>query len=145
MNNETRMKNLSRLLWDDEMIGTRFSLAIAEFFCAIMLFTWGNGHDLFLQPSYKQLSLIMSPEAWGTLLLVSASTQVLIILNGDMNTRFARHFATVNAGIWVYIGSTSLLFTVYPTPSLGGEFALACAAFWIWVRPYILAKGQSNE
>jgi len=137
------VNNLSRALWDSDLIASRLSLAIAEFFWAAMLLLWGSSHDLFARPTYKQMAIIMPAEAWGVVLLVSAGVQLTIILNGDYHSMFARYFAVFNAALWVYIGIVSPLLSVYPPPAaMGGEFALALAAVWIWVRPYILAKGS---
>jgi len=139
------INNLSRALWDSDLIASRLSLAIAEFFWAVMLLFWGNSHDLFSRPTYKQMAVIMPAESWGIVLLLSAGVQLTIILNGDMHSSFARYFAAFNACLWVYIGIVSPLLSVYPPPAaMGGEFALAFAAVWIWVRPYILAKGPKE-
>jgi len=139
------INNLSRALWDSDLIASRLSLAIAEFFWAVMLLFWGNSHDLFSRPTYKQMAVIMPAESWGIVLLLSAGVQLTIILNGDMHSAFARYFAAFNACLWVYIGIVSPLLSVYPPPAaMGGEFALAFAAVWIWVRPYILAKGPKE-
>ena len=138
--------NLSRALWDSDLIASRLSLAIAEFFWAAMLLLWGSSHDLFSRPTYKQMAVIMPAEAWGVVLLLSAGMQMTIILNGDMHTKFARYFSAFNGLLWVYIGIVSPLLSVYPPPAaMGGEFALALAAVWIWVRPYILARGPQDE
>jgi len=142
---EKLINNLSRALWDSDLIASRLSLSIAEFFWSVMLLFWGNSHDLFSRPTYKQMSVIMPAESWGIVLLLSAGVQLTIILNGDMHSTLARYFAAFNACLWVYIGIVSPLLSVYPPPAaMGGEFALAFAAVWIWVRPYILAKGPKE-
>ena len=142
MMNDRRIRNLSRALWDSDLIASRLSLSIAEFFWAAMLLLWGSSHDLFARPTYKQMAVIMPAEAWGVLLLVSSGIQLTIVLHNDMHSRFARYFAAFNAAVWVYIGIISPLLSVYPPPAaMGGEFALALAAVWIWARPYILARG----
>lgn len=140
------IKNLSCAIWDSDLIASRLSLAIAEFFWSAMLLVWGSSHNLFDRPTYKQMAVVMPAEAWGVLLLVSAVLQLTIVLNDDMHSTFARYFAAFNAALWVYIGIVSPLMSVYPPPAaMGGEFALAFAAGWIWVRPYILARGPQDE
>lgn len=138
--------NLSKALWDSDLIASRLILALAEAFWAVMLLVWSSSHDLFSRPTYKQMAVIMPAEAWGVLLLLSAGIQLAIILNDDMHSQFARYFATFNAVLWLYIGIVSPLLSVYPPPAaMGGEFALAIAAIWIFVRPYILARCPCHD
>ena len=137
--------NLSKALWDSDLICSRLTLAMAEFFWAVMLLWWGSSHDLFARPTYKYMDAVMPAEAWGLLLLLSAGIQVGILLQDDLHSRFARYFAAINAVTWMYIGVVSPLLSVYPPPAaMGGEFALSVTAFWIWVRPYILARGHTK-
>ena len=138
--------NLSKALWDSDLIASRLTLAMSEFFWAVMLLLWGGSHDLFSRPTYKQMAAIMPAEAWGLLLLLSAAIQVSILLQDDLHSRFARYFAGFNAVTWVYIGVLSPLISIYPPPAaMGGEFALAVTATWIWVRPYILARCPDHD
>lgn len=130
--------SLSRLLWDTDLVATRFLLAIAEFLWAIMLLWPG---DTFGRPTYSHMAVVMSEDAWALTFLLSAITQATIVLTGDFHTRFARYFAGWNAGLWGCV-IVSMLLSVYPPPAaIAGEIALACGAVWIWVRPYILAEG----
>lgn len=129
---------LSTALWDSDLIGTRVTLFFAELMWSVMLFWEGNTFD---RPTYAHMAHIMSEEAWGLLFLFSAITQISIVLLQDMHTRFARYFACWNGILWMYV-VISMLLSVYPPPAaIGGEIALALAACWVWIRPYILAEG----
>ena len=135
------LSSLSRALWDSDLIGTRLSLAIGEFFWAVMLL-WAG--DTFGRPTYHHMALIANEEIWGLIFLVSAVTQLSIVLMDDMHSKFARYFAAWNASLWAFV-VWSMLASVYPPPAaIGGEMALAFAAGWVWLRPYILAEGYKR-
>ena len=135
------LSSLSRALWDSDLIGARLSMAIGEFFWAIMLL-WAG--DTFGRPTYHHMSIITNEEIWGLVFLVSAVTQLSIVLMDDMHSKFARYFAAWNASLWAFV-VWSMLASVYPPPAaIGGEMALAFAAGWVWLRPYILAEGYKR-
>lgn len=135
------LSSLSRALWDSDLIGTRLSLAIGEFFWAVMLL-WAG--DTFGRPTYHHMVIIANEEIWGLVFLVSAVTQLSIVLMDDMHSKFARYFAAWNASLWAFV-VWSMLASVYPPPAaIGGEIALAFAAGWVWLRPYILAEGYKR-
>jgi len=132
------IKAVSRVLWDSDLIASRVTLAMSEFFWAVMLLWPG---DTFTRPTYSHMAMVISEEAWGILFLISSTTQLTIVLLDDLHSKFARYFAGWNAVLWGYT-VFSMLLSVYPPPAaIGGEIALAFAALWIWVRPYILAEG----
>ncbi len=129
---------LSRALWDSDLVATRISLFLGELFWGIMLLWIG---DTFDRPTYSHMALIANEEVWGFIFLVSAITQITIVLINDMHSKFARYFACWNAALWLYV-VWSMLVSVYPPPAaIGGEIALALGASWVWLRPYILAEG----
>ena len=126
---------LSRGLWDSDLIATRISLSIAEFLWGVMLLWPG---DTFYRPTYEVMSRLMSEEAWGILLIVSSATQLTIVMEENFHSQFARIFSAWNACLWLVMVA-SMLLSVYPPPAaIGGEIALALAACWVWLRPYIL-------
>jgi hypothetical protein len=130
------VNGLSRALWDSDLVATRISLAIAEFLWAFMLLWTG---DTFDRPTYKIMSLTMSEEAWGFILLMSAVTQLTIVMREEYHHWFSRVFAAWNAALWWFL-CVSMMLSVSPPPAaIGGELALACAAGWVWLRPYILS------
>ena len=132
------IRAFSTALWDTDLIASRITLAIAEFFWAVMLLWPG---DTFARPTYSHMASIMSENTWGLLFLLSAVTQISIVLIEDMHSRFARYFAAWNAALWCYT-VYAMIVSVYPPPAaIGGEIALAITAAWIFTRPYILAKG----
>lgn len=135
------LSSLSRALWDSDLIGTRLSLSMAEIFWALMLL-WAG--ETFSRPTYYHMSLIGNEEVWGLVFLLSGMTQFSIVLIDDMHSKFARYFACWNATLWMFV-VWSMLASVYPPPAaIGGEIALALAAGWVWLRPYILAEGYKR-
>lgn len=133
---EKLVRGLSRALWDSDLIATRISLAIAEFLWAVMLLWPG---DTFGRPTYKVMSHVMSEEAWGFVFLLSAVTQLTIVMADCYYKWPSRVFAAWNAALW-WFTCVSMMLSVSPPPAaIGGEIALACAAGWVWLRPYILS------
>jgi hypothetical protein len=132
------IKALSRILWDSDLIASRFTLALGEFFWAVMLLWPG---DTFGRPTYTHMATVMNEELWGILFLVSSIIQLSIILRNVLHSHFARCFAFWNAILWGYT-VLSMMISVYPPPAaIGGELSMALMAVWIWCRPYILAEG----
>ena len=132
------INSLSRVIWDTDLIATRFLLAMAEFLWALMLLWPG---DTFGRPTYNHMSMVMHEQAWAFVFALSAGTQATIVLLHDFHSRFSRYFAAWNASLWSFV-VVSMLLSVYPPPAaIAGEIALAFGAIWIWVRPYILVEG----
>ncbi len=135
------LKSLTRILWDTDLVASRFTLALGEFAWAIMLLWEG---DSFGRPTYAHMALVANEEIWGILFALSGATQLTILLMNDLHSKFARYFAGWNSMLWCYT-VWSMLTSVYPPPAaIGGEIALALAALWIWIRPYILAEGYRH-
>lgn len=135
------LKTLTRILWDTDLIASRFTLAVGEFAWAVMLLWDGNSFD---RPTYAHMALVMNEEIWGLVFVFSGVTQLSILLLNDFHSKFARYFAGWNSMLWSYT-VWSMLASVYPPPAaIGGEIALALAALWIWIRPYILAEGYRH-
>ncbi len=129
---------LSKLLWDTDLIGTRFTLAMAEFFWALML-AWPG--DTFGRPTYDHMSKVMSESQWALVFLASALVQTTLVLKHSFHCTFARYFALWNCLLWTFV-VVSMLLSVYPPPAaIAGEIALSLASIWICVRPYILVEG----
>lgn len=135
---ERYLRALSRALWDTDLVGVRVTLFIAELFWAVMLFWPG---DTFGRPTYHLMEMTMPELAWACVFLLSAVTQLTIVLQEDFHSKFARYFAGWNACLWAYcVGS--MLLSVYPPPAaIGGEIALMVSAIWVWARPFVLAFG----
>lgn len=129
----------SSLIFDTDLLGTRFTLGLAELIWALTLFWPGNTFD---RPTYEVMAHLFSEEMWGLIFLISGVTQLTIAVSGNVNHWFSRIFAGWNAALWVYV-VIAMYFSVYPPPAaISGEAALALASIWIWVRPFILAKGE---
>ncbi len=129
-----RRKALKRVVWKSDLIASRITLAIGEFFWAIMLLWPG---DTFSRPTYDHMSNIMPEELWGIVFLISSTIQVSIVLADKMNSAFAWYFAGWNFVFWGYT-VWSMLASVYPPPAaIGGEMAMVLSAGWIWLRPIL--------
>ena len=138
---ERMVSSLSRALWDSDLIASRVTLALAEFFWAIMLLWVG---DTFDRPTYHHMASVMGENHWGLVFLVSAYIQLSIVMFDQLHSFFARIFAFWNMVLWVFT-VISMVLSIYPPPAaIGGEIALACSAVWIWIRPYILAEGYKR-
>lgn len=130
--------SVSKALFDSDLIAVRLCLGLSELFWALMLL-WAG--DTFLRPTYHVMSLVMHEEAWALTFLISSITQFSIVLMSDYDGKFPKYFAGWNAGLWGFT-VVAMLLSVYPPPAaIGGEMALAVAALWIFIRPYILAAG----
>lgn len=128
---------ISQIIWDTDLITSRFILAIAEFIWAIILFLPGNTFQNDKTPHLACLS----ENYWGFIFLFSGIIQLTIILYERTRTDFAKMFAAFNAMLWIYLVLSILIDTYPPIASVAGETALMITAIWIWIRPYILAEG----
>jgi hypothetical protein len=130
---------LTKAFFDSDLIASRLSLFIAESCWAIML--WWPG-DTFIRPTYHGMAWLMSEFWWAILFTASAFAQLSVIVLQCYETRFGRRFAAINAMVWIYC-VVSMLWSVYPPPAaIGGEVALMLSAFWIWVRPMVIKRGE---
>ncbi len=135
---EKYIRALSRALWDTDLVGVRVTLFLAELSWAIMLFWPG---ETFGRPTYHIMEQTMPELAWAAIFLLSAFTQITIVMLEDFRSAFARYFAAWNGCLWIFC-VCSMLLSVYPPPAaIGGEMALMVGAVWVWFRPFILAEG----
>ena len=135
------IKAVNKLMWDTDLIGSRLTLSLAEALWALLLLWPG---EVFSRPPYINMVRIMNEECWGVIFLITSIIQISIVLTDKMHNIFARYFAIWNASLWVFVVG-SILISVYPPPALiGGEITMAITAIWIYIRPYILAKGYHN-
>lgn len=133
-------KKTSSLIFDTDLLGTRFTLGLAEILWAITLFWPGNTFD---RPTYSVLSHVFTEEILALVFLFSGITQINIAMHNNVDHWFSRLFAGWNAALWVYV-VIAMYFSIYPPPAaISGETSLACASLWIWVRPFILQKGEA--
>lgn len=134
-NSKKLLQGLSRALWDSDLVATRISLAVGEFAWAVMLLWPG---DTFGRPTYAAMSHAMTEEAWGFLLLLSAATQITIVMTDEYHHWFSRFFAAWNGMVWTFLIISMLLSVSPPPAAIGGEIAMALAACWVWLRPALL-------
>lgn len=128
----------TRALWDSELIASRLILGFAELFWAFLLLWPGNTIQI---PMHINMLKLFDVNVWGFLFLFSSVMQFAIVVNNKLHSMPARYFAFWNMCLWIY-AVLSIVTLTYPPPSaIGGEIALALAAFWIWIRPYILIEG----
>lgn len=135
MTKDLLIKGLSRALWDSDLVATRISLAIGEFAWAVMLLWPG---DTFGRPTYMVMSHTLNEEAWGFLLLLSAATQLTIVMCDEYHHWYSRLFAAWNAMIWSFLVISMILSVSPPPAAIGGEIAMSLAAMWVWLRPVLL-------
>ena len=135
------LPNISKALFDSDLISTRISLSIAEFFWAVMLFWPG---DTFERPTYTIMANVMSETMWGFVFLISSILQMSIVVYAQYEKDWAKIFANWNAVWWVFVVGASLS-SVYPPPAaMGGEIALTFAAVWIWMRPLVINSATNK-
>lgn len=120
------------------MVVTRLWLGVAEFFWFLLL-AWPG--DTFGRPSYYHMAHVTTEEAWAFIFLLSSVTQITIVLKRDFHGKMARYFAAWNAALWSFVVASIMCSVTPPPAAISGELTLAIAAVWIWIRPYLLAKG----
>lgn len=129
---------ISEAFFESDLIATRLTLVLSEFLWAFML-AW-PGH-VFARPTYHHMSLFAPEMVWSAIFFLSALGQLYIVYSRRFHSAFARNFAFWNATLWSFV-VISMLMSVYPPPAaIAGEIALACAATWIWLRPFIIIAG----
>jgi hypothetical protein len=138
--NCTVYSKTSSLLFDTDLIGTRVTLGIAELIWALTLFWPGNTFD---RPTYEIMSSLFSENIWAFIFLVSGVTQLTIAFSSIFDVWFAKLFAGWNATLWFYTVVSMYLSVSPPPAAISGEAALAIASLWIWLRPFILARGEA--
>lgn len=135
---QQRTERLGEVLFDTDMVGVRVLLAMSEFIWALALLWHG---DTFGRPTYTIMALICVEEVWGGIFFLTGWVQWQLILIGDFKCLTARVFAMWNSVLWVFV-TVSMYMSVYPPPAaISGDTALAIAATWILIRPWIL-KGS---
>lgn len=134
---------LCKVAFYSDLHGTRFLLAMAEFMWAITLFMPG---DTFGRPTYTVMSHVMPENAWALIFMLSAVTQLSILIRMDYHSRFSTYFAGWNSILWWFV-VVSMYMSVSPPPAaISGETALAFGAAWIWVRSGLKLKGvRAND
>ena len=129
----------SRLIWDSDLVGSRFTLAMAELLWGTMLLLPG---DSFNRDIYDAIKTLATEQTWAFIFIASCIIQMYIILSNDLHSIFARIFSMFNAFLWVLVvGSIFILRYPPPPAAMSGELALTITAIWIYIRPYILARG----
>lgn len=133
-------KKTSHMIFETDLIGTRFTLGMAELIWAFTLFWPGSTFD---RPTYEVMQHIFNEEIWGLVFLLSGVTQITIAIHGNIDHWFSRLFSGWNACLWLYV-VVAMYASVYPPPAaISGETALALSSLWIWVRPFILQRGEA--
>ena len=129
---------ISHTIFDTDLTGVRLGLAMSSFVWFALL-AWPG--ETFGRPTYTIMSHVMSEEAWAFIFLTDAVAQMSIVLQEDFHSKFARYFAGFNATLWGFVVISMLLSVSPPAAAISAEIVSAVWAFWIWVRPYILAEG----
>jgi hypothetical protein len=129
---------VSKAIWNTDLITSRVILGLAELFWAILLLWPGNTIQTAM---HANMSVLFGGYFWGIIFLISAVCQYSIVITNKLHSTPARYFAFWNMGLWAYSVLSIVTLTYPPPTAIGGEIALAVAAFWIWIRPYILIEG----
>ena len=132
------LHSATRALFDSDLVASRLIIALAEWFWFALLLWPG---DTMARPTYAIMGQVMPEYAWAFIFLLSAIMQTSIVLTESYHSLFARVFAGLNAGLWCFVVLSFLLSVSPPPAAVSGEIALAIAALWIWIRPYIIFEG----
>lgn len=130
---------LAQIMFYSDLQAIRWSLGFAEFLWAVTLLWPGQ---TFGRPTYTVMGLVMSEEAWGLVFALSSVTQFAILFHGRYHERFPVMFAAWNCVLWVYVVISMYLSVTPPPAAISGEAALACAAFWVWIRSGYIVVGR---
>lgn len=123
--------NIHYIVYESPLVGTRFTLALAEFIWALSLLWIGETFD---RPTYAGMAHVLPENGWGVLFLIMGSIQAYLLLIRDFSSKFAVIFSSVNATVWIYV-CVSMYMSIYPPPAaISGELALALAASWVFIR-----------
>ena len=135
-----RLTRLGEVMFDTDLVGVRIVLALAELIWSISLLWHG---DTFERPTYQHMAAVATEEVWAGVFLLTAWVQWSLLLIGDFQCIHARVFAAWNSTLWIFV-TVSMYLSVYPPPAaISGETALAFAASWILIRPWVY-KGTAT-
>lgn len=134
---------LLKIMFYSDLHGTRAVLAIAEFIWAFTLLWPG---DTFGRPTYMIMNRVMPEEAWGFLFLVSAITQLTILIRCEYHSLFSTAFAGWNSVLWSFVVVAMYMSVSPPPAAISGEASLALAAGWVWIRSGLKLRGtRAND
>ena len=136
----TIYSKVSKAIFDTDMVGVRLILFLGELFWAIG-FLWPGDSIAEGVPMYTIMGQLGGDIFWGAVFLLSAITQLTIVLLEDYQSRFAMYFAGWNGCLWTF-SCLGAMISVYPPALMGGELACAVAAIWLWLRPFVLQYGE---
>ena len=133
---------MTRALFDSDLIATRLLLAFSEMCWAIMLLWPG---DTFERQTYALMGQIAPEPCWAAAFLVTAIVQYRIVSQGWHATKAAWWFSVWNSLLWVAaIGL--MIKSVYPPPAaISGEVGMMVGALWICVRPLVNKLGERKH
>lgn len=116
---------------DSALIGSRFTLALAELLTGIILLLAGNS---FLHPSYEAMSNIFDEDTWGLIFLTTGIIQSYLLLTYNFNSKTSIVFAGFNAYLWLYVVMSILTSYYPPTAEVASSAALAVSASWVFIK-----------
>ena len=138
---DTLKERLRHLMFDIDMEGTRFTLALAACLWSIMLF-WSG--DTFDRPTYIVMASIANELTWATLFGLQGICAFYSLL-AEKKNRFLFNFDAV-LGCLLWSGScVAMLMSVYPPPAaISAEIAAAFASWWVLVRFSVDKEGGND-
>lgn len=142
-----------RLLWCSDLEATRFTLALAALFWAVLL---GWSDSLFPTPdqievgrgrmTYAIMAQIMTERQWATLWLIQGGVMMWSLLTGVRNHALLLLDAILGVFLWTFcVGSAFVVYwpkadfftaiTIYhPPAAMAGELAAIAASWWVLIR-----------
>lgn len=116
---------VEKLLWETDLMATRFTLAIAAILTSFLLFNypifWGNFPDAYVM---------------ATLFLIQGIGMVYTVLVGWKESRFSFGMyvdSVLGCALWSYVCATNLLIDAWHY-SDAAHIAIALASWWSLVR-----------
>lgn len=127
------------IIFQSDLHGVRAILGLAELTWFVTLIWPGSTFD---RPTYLVMSRIMGEEAWAFVFLITGVVQWSILYKMDFHSKMSTYFAGWNLALWLYVVISMYISITPPPAAVSGEFALALAAGWVWIRSGHPAYGR---
>ena len=115
-----------------DLHATQATLFFAELLWAITLFSPG---PTFHRNSYDIMKYLIASEfVWGFMFLTCAFARLTMLSTGKYHTCWSLLFASYSCILWWYVTISMYISSDVPPAAVSGEFALAIAASWIFIR-----------
>lgn len=124
-------ERLRFILWQTDLVGTRFFLAFGAIWWGILLLWEG---ETFSRPTYSLMATFASETVWGILFLLQGILAGIgLVLNKNNKPLFILD-ALLGCVLWT-VSCLAMLWAVSPPPAaISSEISAAFAAWWVLVR-----------